>query len=817
METGESFVYTACPGWGDHDYCAIKTIVKNGKIERTERVIYSDPEEPDGLICQKGCLACRQPYDPKRLKKPLKRKGERGGGQWEEISWDQALDEIAKKLISIKETYGSDAVSWWHLPAGVPPSQGFEMYMPIRLANLFGGTVPMSAIGLDNGPFFSEFYHTGTIFAHFIWDCRCFESTDLIWIWGCNPIENQMRVANSLVRARDKGAKIIDLGLVFDGTAGFADEFYGIKPASDLWLILAMLNYTLQNNLQDNEYLLKRTTAAYLIGADGKLKRDAEGNFYVWDCKAGAPGTVAPEAGVYPSDEIALFGEYEVEGEMCKTVLQTLKENFSEYTLTLAAEKTGVAEDVLKRLIDEWMGTKNAYIVSGLGLRYMNTNETYRAIQLFGFITGRIGKTDSGVTEGLQVQSYPIMLNNAEMQFPEGSDNVKTKGMRMADWFEAAEAPNSPYKALFVCEGNPVHQQPDRQRWLDIVNQMELVVDYDIWLTDTGEIADYVLPDCMPFEREDIIEGACYNHIVLQEPAIEPIGDVHEPVWVFTELAKRMGYGHYFDKTIPEWIDVRLNTDYPPVASIEPKVTYERLKKEKMVRANFPAEPKFNPWANMDEVFPTKTGRLELYNEELLEVGDETVRAREPYKIGKSQDYPFQLFTGRQRFFMQSSFTDDPVTVKMSGNTPSTRLNPRFAKKLGLRDGSKVEVYNDRGHVVTRLELDESVPEGTVHVWFGWRRRQFEEGTYSEITTQCANNETQGPIEKRWFMDWLATGASDNVFEYLMNAEIGGTDCYWDSYCNIRQYDGRTGGCSALAAQKVGCLDIRQYDGRKGV
>ena len=92
----ESFVYTACPGWGDHDYCALKTIVKDGKIERMERIVYSQPEEPDGHICQKGCLAGRQPYDPKRLRKPLKRVGERGSGKFEEISWDQALDEIGE-------------------------------------------------------------------------------------------------------------------------------------------------------------------------------------------------------------------------------------------------------------------------------------------------------------------------------------------------------------------------------------------------------------------------------------------------------------------------------------------------------------------------------------------------------------------------------------------------------------------------------------------------------------------------------------------------------------------------------------------------
>lgn len=142
----ESFVYTACPGWGDHDYCALKTIVKDGKIERMERIVYSQPEEPDGHICQKGCLAGRQPYDPKRLRKPLKRVGERGSGKFEEISWDQALDEIGEKLCKIRDEYGPDKVVLWNLGAGVPAQYSFENLMPFRFANTFGVTVPL---GLD--------------------------------------------------------------------------------------------------------------------------------------------------------------------------------------------------------------------------------------------------------------------------------------------------------------------------------------------------------------------------------------------------------------------------------------------------------------------------------------------------------------------------------------------------------------------------------------------------------------------------------------------------------------------------------------------
>lgn len=789
----ESFVYTACPGWGDHDYCAIKTIVKDGKIERTERIVYSDPEEPDGHICQKGCLAGRQPYDPTRLKTPLKRVGERGEGKWEEISWDQALDEIGSKLNELRKDYGPESVVMWNFPAGAPPAYGFIRDMPVRLANCFGMTSPMASVGLDNGPYYTEFYSVGTSFLHVMFDPRLMATgkTELIYVWGCNPIENQIRCAQNLVRAREAGAKIVDIGLIFDGTAGFADEFVGVKPGSDGHLAMAFIDHVLQNDLQDNAYLLRRTTAPYLVREDnGKLYRDADGNFAVWDNAAGAPGPVAPGHGAFPSDDVALLGEFEVDGTRCRTVLSLIKERAREWSAEKVADTVGLTSVEITELADEFARTEHAFIVSGYGLRYGNSNETYRILHLLGVLTGRQGTPGSGVIEALQLQSWPIVYNDDAIRIPVPGDysSVKSRPIRMADWFERATAPDSPYKALLVTQGNPVHQQPDRQRWLDVVAQMELVVDFDVWMTDTGEICDYVLPDCMPFEREDIIAGACYNHIILQEPAIEPPEGCRDAVFMCTELAKRVGLGEYFDKTGPEWIEARLDSDFMFLSALEPKVTYERLKKEKMIRTAAP-EMLCDPYMNPDEVMPNESGRIEIYAERLLDFDLAITHPLDTFHMGKHPEYPFQLFTGRQRFFMQSSFTDDPINVELSGKTPATRLNPIDARSLGLLDGDKVEVYNDRGHVVTRLEVDECVPAGTVHVWFGWRRRQFEEGTYAEMVHQCPNKVSSGPLQDKWWADWLENGHSPNVFVDQQSALVGSVDCYWDSYCNIRRYD----------------------------
>ena len=789
----EKFVYTACPGWGDHDYCALKTIVKDGKIERMERVIYSDPEEPDGLICQKGCLTCRMPYDPARVQYPMKRAGERGEGKWERISWDQALGEIADKLKQIAEESGPDKVVLWDFPAGIPASAGVRQGMINRFFHLYGPTSPLGSVGLDNGPFYTELYLVNTSIPHIMIDPRNIIGADLVYVWGCNPVENQMRMAQNLVRAREAGARLVDVGLVFDGTAGLSDEFIAVKAASDGHLAMAMVDYILQNDLQDNDYLIFKTNAAYMVREDtGMLAQDANGNYLVFDNVTNELKAVAPAYGDLPSNDLALFGSFEWNAIKLTPVLQKLKDHARQFSIEKVADRVGLPASKIEQMAYDYTHTENVYIVAGYGMRYYNANETYRLLNLLGVLTGRLGKPKNGVIEALQIGGYPMAFNLDAISYPMGQFVTNEVDMRAHEWFAIAEREDSPYRGFICTSGNPVHQQPDRNRWLRIFKNMDLIVDIDIWMTDTGELADYVLPELMSFERKDIIATAWYNHVILQEPAIEPQVDAIDFCELFTRLGKLMGYGEYFDKTLDEWLDIFLDTDYPPIASVQPKITLERLEKEKMVRANFPAEPKFDPWSFFGDKQATATGRMEIYADRLTEVDRALATPIEPKRIGKSKEYPYQFFSGRQRFFMQSSFTDDPINIEMSGGEPATRLNPKDARELGLEDGEMVEVYNENGHVVTKLDIDESVQAGLVHVWFGWRARQFKEGTYAEVTSQFAGPESVGPVEDKWWKDHIDVFHFGNPNIMFTSSEAGSTDMYWDSWCNIRKYEEKT-------------------------
>lgn len=260
-----------------------------------------------------------------------------------------------------------------------------------------------------------------------------------------------------------------------------------------------------------------------------------------------------------------------------------------------------------------------------------------------------------------------------------------------------------------------------------------------------------------------------------------------------TGLAQRLGLGEYFDKTAEEWLDVRLASDYPFIAGIEGGVNMERLKKEKMVRLATPPM-NWDPFLGLD--FSTPSGRLEFYCERLLPVGHALATYTEPMGVpteqskaaGKNEEYPYQFFSGRQRFFMQSMFTDDPVMVEMSGGKPSIRINPVDAKREGIIDGDKVEVYNQRGHVIAPVRLDEAIPPGTIQVWFGWRQRQFEEGTYSELLVPLGGRETLDEVSEHWWNEML--GKNQVKCGFFTGSEgciAGAWDTIWDCACNIRK------------------------------
>ncbi len=206
-----------------------------------------------------------------------------------------------------------------------------------------------------------------------------------------------------------------------------------------------------------------------------------------------------------------------------------------------------------------------------------------------------------------------------------------------------------------------------------------------------------------------------------------------------------------------------------------------------MVRAAVPEAP-FDPYASRK--FPSKSGRIEFYVERLADLGHAMAKYTPTLEVPdgvRESDFDYHFFTGRQRFFMQSLFTDDPWMAKLSGGKPTARMNPLDADIEGLKDGDTIECYNQRGKVRVMLRLDEAIPPGTVQVWFGWRARAFEEGTYSELLVPLGGPETIDDLARRWWQHIVDEGKVGNLYAGGESLLAGAWDTIWDCACSVRK------------------------------
>lgn len=796
----EDFVYTVCQGTGCHDHCVLKTYVADGKITHTERVVLPPPEGDRPGICQKGIMAAKLPYSPERIKYPMKRVGERGEGKFERISWEQAMDEIGARLREYRDTYGPESIGVLMFPCGMAPVFGLWQSLATRFLNVFGGTYLMGTT-IDTGPFFADFIDFGSSWYYLRYDKSLLSKSNYIILWGAEPITTRPATGPRwIVEAQERGVKVVSVGLTFDPTAAKADWFIKVKPGSDAALALAMARYIIDEGLYDEEFLNKHTVAPFLVREDtGQFLRESDieeggdAEKYVILSKIPAkPMAVEAHSFEYPEGIVPdLTAKIMVRGIPCKTAFVKLRESLEDYTLEGQEKITGVPAEWAKKLADEYVSNKPATIWYDWGLgRYYNGQRACRALNLLAALSGNLGLPGGRIipaTYGAApgIYSWDIPYNDMAILFPDGFEAAKSKWMYHADAIEAVQTGKPhPLKAILHVAGNVLHSLPSRHEWQKLFSNVELLVTYEIRMTDTAMWADYILPDLSVFERYDLVSPAAYNHLILQQPAIAPIGEGKPPAEFWKEIAKQLGLEKYFDKTTEEWIDLWLKSEHPSIADIKPPVTFARLNKEKAIRANVPQEP-FDPFYTLD--FLTPSGRVEIYCEELASIGEAVPRYIEPYVRGpKSKEYPLQFYSARSRFFMQTQFRELPELAKLAGEGPTLRINPVDAAPRGIKNGDIVEVFNQRGKMKVKAVLSECIPPGTVHVWYGWRKKDYIEGAHNLLLTPHSTPETADELLSGW---WNYAGKRYPMPPQfnLEQAIATGWDVIWDNLCEVKK------------------------------
>ncbi len=547
--------------------CGITVKVANGRAFKIEGNRLHPINE--GRLCPKGQAGLQILYDPDRIKGPLKRAGNRGEGKWTQISWDQAISEVAAKLKEIREKGGAHKV----------------VFMSGRNQGQIGGFIGRfcDAYGTPNNVGHSSICSDGTKHGHFItqgvsdylgydWD-----NTKYLLSFGCGFIEafrpttRVLRAFGQMRRGTPVRAKIVQVETRMSVTAAKADEWVPINPGTDLALALAIAHVIVREKSYDEKFLRERTDAPGLIkdgkpwvkrefeetGADGKTKTKYQ-EYYVWDEAAKAPAVWSTKNLVHEpaTAKPALLGEYTVEGAKAKTTLQLWKEQVLDKATPQWAEKiTGLPAEDIERLAREFATTKPAVANGERGVS-MHTNGAFgrAAVHTLNALVGSI-EVPGGVTgqKGLSLKSLPAVkkdkiaeegLKQSRIDGTGGptAPIAKTAYQRVAHQIQDGKP--YPVEAVLTYCTNPLNSVPDVNHAREAFPKVGLLVSFSPFMDEFSSQADYVLPDPTYLERLNdvpIYPSVGYAVVGLRQPAVQPLFDTRETGTVLIQLAKSIG------------------------------------------------------------------------------------------------------------------------------------------------------------------------------------------------------------------------------------------------------------------------------------
>ncbi len=364
--------------------------------------------------CMRGASYVRYVHGPMRVKYVYKRVGKRGEGRFKRITWAQALNEIADKLLDIIQKDGAESIVFF---SPIPAYNYICAGAGYRLNNLLGAAGPLSFYDwyCDLPPGEPMTWGTQTE------ECEEWEwgNAELIILWGANSAESRIAGVHFITEAKYKGTRVVYIGTDFNATAKLADEFITVQPGSDAALANAMAHHIIWNRLYDERYVKYYTDLPFLVRVDnGKFLRESDlvengspFKLYMWDLNTNKP-VIAPgccgddrdlnlaKYGINP----ALEGEWSVklkDGKIVsvKTVFTLLKEKLADKTPAWAESITGVPQNKIKALAEE-IAKKRTLVIEGGGTNHwFNNDVNNRSMILVLALTANVGRRGSGFNQ----------------------------------------------------------------------------------------------------------------------------------------------------------------------------------------------------------------------------------------------------------------------------------------------------------------------------------------------------------------------------------------------------------------------------------
>lgn len=714
--------------------CHLHGTVRDGKIVRVE------PGDMPGRpgyanACLRSMSYIQRLQDENaRVMYPMKRIGERGSGEFERITWDEAIDTIAEKLNAVIEK-DPRAASFYSFTGDLGK---LSWEAPTRYAATIGATAwDIEGIMGDHGASMGMTMVFGTHRgAH---DSRDYMNSNLIIIWGRNLADTHTSELRDYVAARKNGAKVIVIDPRQSSTAAMADEWIPINPQTDPALALGMMNWIISNDLHNKEKLASESVAPYLIRDDnGAYLRNTEGAYLVWD-ESTNTAVAAPTAeevragGVMP----ALSGSFNVEGVACKTAFDHLAESAKKYTPEYTAEICGITAETVVRLAKEYIEAQPAAIRMGQGMqRVWHSYAPFRTVATLAMVAGYIGVKGGGASHaGGTATTKPVAgYTGPVYNYSNWSNTGKKSELVKSSLIYSAAVDHSPVPIdfLWIANSNFINMSPDSNRVInEVIPAIDFIVTVDPWWTWTAKYSDIVLPACTYWEHWDMIDRSPW--VMFNQPGIEPMGESKSDVEIMTLLAKKTGVAEYWDKTDEEWIREFVGTDHPAWADFD----WDRDVVEQGIYGRSDAD--YSPgivYANGNG-YKTATKKFEFYTESMVDFDDEVPTWKPPVEDPRegelSKKYPLVYIQYHDRLNVHTQHILNPALTLVQ-DEPLLQMNPIDASARGIKHDDIVKVYNDRGDMTLRVFVTEGIVPGTVATQSGWTPDYFIDGCYQNLT-----------------------------------------------------------------------------------
>jgi anaerobic selenocysteine-containing dehydrogenase len=625
-----------------------------GRVRGAEGQSYTQ-----GVVCAKVGRYAERQHHPERLSVPLRRVGEKGRGRdaFVPISWDDALDEVAERLTRAAQRHGSESV-WPHYYAGTMGLVQRDGQHRLRHAMRYSRQNSTICVALtDAGWLAGAGAKRGA-------DAREMAKSDLIVVWGGNPVSTQVNVMTQIVQARrERGAKLVVVDPYRTGTAELADMHLALLPGTDGALACAVMHVLFKEGYADRAYLARYT-----------------------DDPAG------------------------------------LEAHLTDRTPAWAAAITGLAETRIIEFARLYGGTKRSFLRLGYGF----TRQRNGAMQMFAAsclpaVTGawqyegggalysqhNIARIDRALIEGGDLIDPAVRI----------LDQSRIGPILCGDRRDLGDGP--PVTALFVQNTNPMVVSPDSALVHKGFARDDLFVCvHEQFMTETAAMADIVLPATTFLEHDDIYTAGGHTFLQIGRAVLPPHAECRSNHDVVRGLATRLGASHPgFAMTALEIIEHTLRVSgLPGPEAFEEGVWLD-------------CWPGFETGHFLDG-FGHRDGKFH-FRADWCPFGPEHDRMPEfPDHLAViddgDPDRPFRLVPAPSRSFLNTTFNNTPGSVAREGR-PCALVHPNVLTMLGVTDGHRVRIGNDKGSVVVDARAFDGMQERVVIVEGIWPSRAFEE------------------------------------------------------------------------------------------